>query len=67
MLDLADQRSEQWLSSVSAEDPVPALFYYDNARIQRQGDAFDQLGALSNYWHAAVLSEVLAIFISSGQ
>lgn len=67
MLDLADQRSEAWLNSVAGEDPVPALFYYDNARLQRQGDAFDQLGALSNYWHAAVLSEVLAIFIASGQ
>lgn len=62
MLDLADQRAETWLSSVANDDPVSSLYYYDNARLERQGDAFEQLDALGDFWHAAVLAEVLAIF-----
>jgi uncharacterized protein len=62
MLDLADQRARQWMNGVANEDPVSSLFYYENARIQRQGDPEDQLDALRNYWQSAVLSEVLAIF-----
>ncbi|HEX2282832.1 MAG TPA: hypothetical protein VHG52_13830, partial [Thermomicrobiales bacterium] len=66
MLDLADRRARQWMDGVSAEDPVSSLFYYENARIQRQGDATEQLESLRNYWQSAVLSEVLAIFANSG-
>ncbi|MEZ4521592.1 MAG: S16 family serine protease [Thermomicrobiales bacterium] len=62
MLDLADQRAEVWLSSVADEDPVSPLYYYDNARLERQGDAFEQLDSLGDFWHSAVLSELLAIF-----
>ncbi len=62
MLDLADQRAKIWLSGVAADDPVSSLYYYDNARLERQGEASDQLDALGDYWHSAVLSEVLAIF-----
>ena len=62
MLDLADERAEIWLSGVADDDPVSSLYYYDNARLERQGDAFEQLDSLGDYWHSAVLSEVLAIF-----
>jgi uncharacterized protein len=62
MLDLADQRARQWTNGVADEDPVSSLFYYENARILRQGDATDQLDALNSYWHAAMLSSVLSIF-----
>lgn len=65
MLDLADQRARNWLNVVATEEPVSALFYYENARIQRQGDATDQLESLRSYWQSAVLSEVLAIFANS--
>jgi uncharacterized protein len=67
MLDLADQRAKVWLSGVAADDPVSSLYYYDNARLERQGDAFEQLDALGHYWQSAVLSEVLAIFQVAGQ
>ena len=62
MLDLADQRAKSWLSSVAAEDPVQALYYYDNARLYRTGDANDQLTALNYYWQSAILSATLAAF-----
>ncbi len=62
MLDLADQRAEDWLAGVANDDPVSSLYYYDNARLERQGDAFEQLDALADFWYSAVLSEVLAIF-----
>lgn len=65
MLDLADQRARSWLSAVADEEPVTPIYYYDNARLQRQGDAADQLSALSSYWYSAVLSEVLLIFANS--
>ncbi|CAN5600594.1 hypothetical protein BH23CHL2_BH23CHL2_15800 [soil metagenome] len=66
MLDLADQRAKIWLSGVADEEPVSSLYYYDNARLERQGDAFEQLDSLADYWHSAVLSEVLAIFRFAG-
>jgi hypothetical protein len=62
MLDLADERAQDWLSNVSAEEPVPAIFYYDNARLLRQGQPEEQIGALSYFWQAAILAEMLAIF-----
>lgn len=65
MLDLADDRAKQWLNGVAGEEPVPSLYYYENARILRQGTAEDQLEALRDFWQSTVLSEVLAIFASS--
>lgn len=65
MLDLADQRARTWTNGVANEDPVSSLYYYENARILRQGDATDQLDALSSYWHSAMLSSVLSIFAES--
>ncbi|MFW6074993.1 MAG: S16 family serine protease [Chloroflexota bacterium] len=65
MLDLADHRAQEWLSSVADEEPVLSLYYYEIARLQRQGDATEQLSALSGYWLSATLSEVLAIFTSN--
>jgi hypothetical protein len=67
MLDLADERAQEWLSSVSTEDPVNALYYYDNARLYRTGDANDQLTALNYYWQSAILSETLAVFSAPGE
>ncbi len=65
MLDLADQRARQWTNGVADEDPVSSLYYYENARILRQGDSTDQLDALRNYWQAAMLSSVLSIIADS--
>ena len=62
MLDLADQRAKSLLAAVGGEDPVQALYYYDNARLLRQGSASDQLMALTYYWNSAVLAEALQIF-----
>ncbi len=62
MLDLADQRAKTWLGAVAAEDPVQALYYYDNARLYRTGDSNDQLNALNYYWQSAILSATLSAF-----
>jgi predicted S18 family serine protease len=64
MLDLADQRSRVWLSAVAAEDPVPALYYFENARLLRTGSASEQIEALRSYWQSAILSEVLSSFVT---
>lgn len=62
MLDLADQRARTSLSAVADEDPVSAIYYYDNARLYRTGTADDQLIALNYYWQSAILSATLGIF-----
>lgn len=62
MLDLADGRAKELLGSVASEDPVQAIYYYDNARLLRQGQPVDQLTALTYFWNSAVLSEALQIF-----
>mgnify|MGYP000341896158 CR=1 FL=1 len=64
---LADERADEWLSAVSDEDPIQALYYYDNARLLRTGDAQDQLLALNYYWQSAILSETLAVFATPGE
>jgi hypothetical protein len=65
MLDLADGRAKQLLGSVSTEEPIQAIYYYDNARLLRQGEPTDQLTALTYYWNSAVLSEALGIFTTT--
>lgn len=65
MLELADQQARGWLSSVQDEEPVSSIFYYENARIQRQGTPDDQINALFYYWQSAILSEVLATFTAT--
>jgi hypothetical protein len=67
MLDLADQRARMWLSAVADEDPVMSLYYYENARLLRTGDAEEQLQALNYYWKSAIISESLAIFTAGGE
>lgn len=67
MLDLADQRAREWLSVVAGEDPVAPLYYYENARLLRTGDANEQLSALNYYWQSAILSETLAAFAAPVQ
>lgn len=62
MLDLADQHADEILRSVSSEDPVSALYYYENARIFRQGGPDAQLDALNYYWQSAILGQLLGIF-----
>jgi len=64
MLDLADQRARTLLGAVATEDPIQALYYYDNARLYRTGDATDQLTALNYYWQSAILSSTLSAFSS---
>lgn len=65
MLDFADDRAEELLSSVADEDPIQGLYYYDNARLLRTGDPQEQLLALNYYWQSAILSEALGIFTES--
>jgi hypothetical protein len=67
MLDLADQRARTWLGAVATEDPVLPLYYYDNARLYRTGDAQDQLTALTYFWSSAILSQTLAAFTVEGE
>lgn len=65
MLDLADQRARDWLSVVAVEEPVPPLYYYENARLLRTGTPDEQIEALRSYWQSAILSQVLSSFASA--
>ncbi|MDP2673598.1 MAG: S16 family serine protease [Dehalococcoidia bacterium] len=62
MLNLADERAEELISLVEAEEPVNALYYHENARSYREGTQFDKITALSYNWRAAILAETLAYF-----
>jgi hypothetical protein len=62
MLDLADERAQELISLVGAEEPVNALYYHENARSYREGTQFDKITALSYNWRAAILAETLAYF-----
>jgi uncharacterized protein len=65
MLDLADQRAKAWAQAVSDQDPIQSVYYYDNARLFRTGDANDQLLALNYYWQSAIFSATLRILTQS--
>jgi uncharacterized protein len=65
MLDLADQRARSWSQAVADQDPIQSVYYYDNARLYRSGDANDQLLALNYYWQSAIFSATLRILTSS--
>lgn len=67
MLDLADQRARSWSSAVADQDPIQSVYYYDNARLLRTGDAQDQLTALNFYWQSAIFSATLRIFSESAE
>ncbi len=63
MLDLADQRARELIAMNGDEVPIMAILYYENARLERQGDAEDQLTALGDYWTAATLASVQAYLL----
>ena len=62
MLDLAEQRSGQLIQLERKEQPLPILFYHNNARQFRQGQPNDQAIALFYFWEAAAESQVLGNF-----
>jgi hypothetical protein len=60
MLDLADQRAKELIGLNGDDVPVPAVLYYENARMLRQGPPSDQLEALKGYWAASSMASVQA-------
>ncbi len=60
MLDLADQRAKELIGLNGDDVPVPAVVYYENARVLRQGSPSDQLEALKGYWAASSIASVQA-------
>jgi len=60
MLDLADQRAKELIGLNGDDVPVPAVVYYENARMLRQGSPSDQLEALKGYWAASSIASVQA-------
>ncbi len=60
MLDLADQRARDLIALNGDDAPIMAILYYENARLERQGDPEEQLSALQDYWSAATLASVQA-------
>ncbi len=60
MLDLADRRAKETINLNGDDVPVIAVFYYEAARMKRQGSAEDQLVALEDYWEATALAQVQA-------
>ncbi|HUG17261.1 MAG TPA: S16 family serine protease [Thermomicrobiales bacterium] len=65
MLDLADQRARAWSQAVANQDPIMSVYYYDNARLLRTGDAQEQLLALNYYWQSAIFSATLRILTNT--
>lgn len=59
MLQLADRRAEELLS-LPKDVAAPAIYYLDNARAYRNGDAGQKLDALFYAWQSAVLSQLQA-------
>jgi hypothetical protein len=59
MLQLADRRAEELLS-LPRDVAAPAIFYLENARAYRNGDASQKLDALFYAWQSAVLSQLQA-------
>lgn len=57
MLDFADARAKELISLCGDEVPIPALFYYENARSLRQSNPNDQVTALNYYWQAVALAQ----------
>ena len=62
MLDLAGNRASDLILLVADEEPVTALYYYENAASYREGAAEDKVTALFYHWQAAVFAEALAYF-----
>jgi len=60
MLDLADQRAKELIGLNGDDVPVPAVVYYENARVLRQGSPSEQLEALKGYWAASSIASVQA-------
>ena len=62
MLSLSERRAEELTGVVPDEKPVPALYYFENARYYREGEQEDKLVALNYYWQSAAESEMLGYF-----
>jgi len=62
MLDLAAARARELITLVGDDEPVPAIYYYENARSYREGTPVDKISALFYYWQAAILAEALGHF-----
>jgi len=62
MLDLSAARAKELIALVHEEQPISAIYYMENARIMRQGQAESQLTALMYNWMATVEAQMLAYF-----
>ena len=62
MLSLSERRAEELTGMNPKEMPVPALYYFENARYYREGEQEDKLVALNYFWQSAAESEMLGYF-----
>lgn len=63
MLDLAEAKAEENLNlarKVGAE-PVIGIYYYESAKVEREGKPEDKLEALRDFWRASTQGRILAI------
>jgi len=60
MLDFADKRAVELINLNGEENSVLPIFFYENARMSRQGTPQEQLEALGYYWESTILSEIYA-------
>ncbi|OQA14036.1 MAG: hypothetical protein BWY64_03392 [bacterium ADurb.Bin363] len=58
MLDFADRRAVEMINLNGEEESALPIFYYENARMLRQGQAEEQITALGYYWRATILAQV---------
>jgi hypothetical protein len=60
MLDFADKRAVEMINFNGDENSVIPIFYYENARMSRQGTPEEQIEALGYYWVSTLMSELQA-------
>ena len=63
MLDFADKRAKESIGlAVSLNtDPVQSVLYYDQAKIEREGDISAKFSALTDFWRAAMQAQAMAM------
>lgn len=60
MLDLADRRAKELINLSGDDVPMPAVVYYEDDRMLRQGLPSDQSETLKGYWTASSMASFQA-------
>jgi len=63
MLDFAEKRAKETIGLAVAlgTEPVQPVLYYDQAKIEREGSIESKFNALTDFWHAAMQAQAMAM------